>query len=397
MNKSSLLRWASWHRIGLILLAVVVSLLILLIHLGSLAPQLSPIEKLTLASSTPFHVIVQNPMNFPLKLLQWLTIFAPYSHILLVDRLPSVLLSLLSIVLFIYILRHWYGPRSTFFGFCILLASAWFIHISRFAGTDIEYFTGVITLLAVQLGLNEHRDRTLMFYIWLLTNLILLFIPGFIWLIILSIFWQRSILLDTWQKLRPYWNRLGWLVLAIIGLVILIFKLIQTPHLIRIWLGAPDHFASWLTIMKQLANTFLAPIYSGPHNPQLWLGHLPILDAFLSLMLAIGIAFYVQHWQAERSRLLLSYFLIATILVSLGGQVRLSIIVPFLYLVIVAGIAYLLSFWLKVFPRNPLARGVGISIITLIIAMSCFYNLQQYFVAWPSNPETIQVYRPVSP
>jgi hypothetical protein len=397
MKNYRLLQWASWQRLSILFVAVIAILSALLIHLRSLAPNLSPTEKITLTSSSSIQLILHNSLNAPYRLLEWLATKAPSGHLILYSRLPSVFLAVCSLILFIYILRHWYGPRSTFFGFCILLSSAWFLHISRFTGTDIEYFTAVLGLLAIQVGLDSHKDNQLMIYIWLVVNLILLFIPGMIWLFILSIFWQRNIILNRWHFLQATWQRLICLLLASIGLAALAINFIRTPHLIQQWIGLPVHFAPWLTILEQFGKSMSALVYQAPYHPELWLGRLPILDAFLSLMLAVGIAFYIQHWQSERPRMILSYFLIGCLLVAIGGSVSLSIILPLVYLVIVAGISYTHYFWLRVFPRNPIARGIGIVIVTLVIGLSCFYNLQQYFVAWPNNPETTQIYQPVSP
>jgi len=114
----------------------------------------------------------------------------------------------------------------------------------------------------------------------------------------------------------------------------------------------------------------------------------PILDAFTLLAAALGIYFYAKHSKAWRSRTIVMMFAIGVILVALGGPVGLSLLVPLLYVTAAAGLAYILHDWLKVFPNNPLARGLGISLVALLVGLSCIYNLRAYYVAWPHNPDT---------
>src|ERR1017187_6604072 len=104
MKKSRLMIWASWRRLSFGVLVIVSALLALLLHLGSLAPSLSPTEKATLGSSSSIHAILTNPLQAPLKLMEWLTTLSPHSSLIL-DRLPSVGLALLSLGLFVYVLR----------------------------------------------------------------------------------------------------------------------------------------------------------------------------------------------------------------------------------------------------------------------------------------------------
>jgi hypothetical protein len=113
-------------------------------------------------------------------------------------------------------------------------------------------------------------------------------------------------------------------------------------------------------------------------------------------MCLIGAYFYARHLKAPRSRLLASYLVIGWILVALGGPVSLSFMVPLMYVLAAMGIAYLMHEWLAVFPKNPLARVTGITLISLLICFAAFYNLRSYFVSWPHNNTTMTtfVYRP---
>ncbi len=380
-----------WRTLGLLIACGATVTGLLLAGLWTLTPRLTAPESATLRASAGLRVILADPLHLPLKLLQLPATYAPSGYEALLGRLASVLLGLFSFFIFMYIARRWHGRRSMMLGCVVFATSAWFLHTARFAGTEIEYLAAILAMVAIHVGLYDHDDSSLMFYVWLLTNLVLLFIPGFVWFVLLSLIWQWRVLIIAWRNLSPAWNRAAWCGLAIAGMAALALTLVHTPDLLRAWLGIPARFTSWQATLQQIGEAFAALVYRGPHNPALWLGRLPLLDAFLTAMLSMGVIFYIRHWQAARTRLLGSYLLLGGILVGLHGGVGLSIIVPVAYLVIVGGIAYSLHFWLRTFPRNQVARTVGIVGIMVLIGLSCFYNIRQYFIAWPRNPETVRI------
>jgi hypothetical protein len=273
-------------------------------------------------------------------------------------------------------------------GGALFVTSAWFLHIGRFAGLDIEYLTAILALLAVHIGLQDHTNRPLALYAWLIVNLLLLFIPGFVWLVVGSALWQWRTLVTSWRHLDTIWNRLAWSLLALAGSGVLIYVLIRHASLIRQWLGLPEHFEAWQHILQNISQSYTALIYHAPFNPELWVGHLPLLDVFASAMMIMGLIFYALHWRAQRTHLLLGYFALGGILAGISGPVRISILMPVVYLVVTAGTAYALHFWLRMFPRNPLARGVGICLMTCLVLLAALYNLKLYYQVWPHNPDT---------
>lgn len=74
---------------------------------------------------------------------------------------------------------------------------------------------------------------------------------------------------------------------------------------------------------------------------------------------------------------------------SLGGVVGDAILLPFIYLLASIGIGRMLGNWFIVFPRNPVARNIGLGLIIGMIALVGYYHITRYFVAWPNSPETI--------
>ncbi len=338
-----------WKEFGLGLVAVAVTLALLGYRLGSLAPHFSPGELRAHQASATIGDILSNPMHFPLKILGWLAHAAPHSHAVTAARIPSVLFALLAVALMVYILKRWYGRRSMVFGFIIFICSAWLLHVGRYSGFEIDYILGILVLLAIHVTLQDNEENPYVFIGWLLTNIVLLFIPGFVWFVLLSMVWQFRTVFHAWQVLEAAWTRGLIIALAVLGLLGPVVSIIWTPSLLWPWLGLPSHLPLWRTLASNLGHNVEAIAYMGPHRPELWLGQLPILD-----------------------------------IVMVG--------VPILYMIVVGGIAYLLYFWLRVFPRNPLARNVGLGLICIVVGLSCIYNLSQYFIAWPHNLETAEAY-----
>jgi hypothetical protein len=70
---------------------------------------------------------------------------------------------------------------------------------------------------------------------------------------------------------------------------------------------------------------------------------------------------------------------------------------PIIYLVVAAGIAHLLNQWFSVFPRNPIARTIGWSLIGIVLVLVCSFHLVHYFVGWPQASATHEVFTAQKP
>ncbi len=106
-------------------------------------------------------------------------------------------------------------------------------------------------------------------------------------------------------------------------------------------------------------------------------------------MALLGTISLVKDHKLDRSRMMLATTLVSVGLIAFGGLDKLVILIPTIYILASLGIAHMINSWLDVFPRNPLARNVGVGIICTVVAFTSFYHLNRYFVAWPNTPETI--------
>jgi hypothetical protein len=363
-------------------------------NLGGLTPGLS-LRELSLDQHTStLSAILHNPVGLPLTALQWLIGTLPF-HGLAWLRLASVLLGLSAIFCMTYIMRRWYGPRTALFGFFLFATSAWLLHVGRLATTDILYLWAIPTLLFAHLILHEHTTSKAGAYSWLLCNLLLLYVPGMVWFVLLNMWWQRAEIIEALQSFKSWLGRIGLTAFGLLLLAPLIYGLVVGPaKTVGLdLLGLPAAIPNIQTLGSNIRDALLFIAVHGNAPDDAWLNHLPILDAFLTITFITGLYFYATHLRASRTRLLGGFMLVGLVLLAVGGPITIGVIVPLLYLIAAAGIAYLLHLWLAVFPRNPLARGFGIGLLSLAVAASCLYGLRQYFVAWPHHPEMQTAFR----
>jgi len=373
--------------VGWVILGAVSLGWLLLYKLSSLTGGLSVGEITAAVTPVGWHGIYHQPLDLPLKLVRSV-IFALFpNHGQTLTRLPNIVFGGLAIVSFAWLMQLWHGARTAIFASLLFATGAWVLHASRLASFDVLYLWATPTLLLLHVLTNRYSHRTIVWYGSALIWGLMLYVPGLVWLLIGEAWLQREALLTGWKHFGRWWQKSLYLLSGLVWLPLLILGLTR-PGNFRTWLGLPAHFVTPLHILKQYIAVPIHLFIRGPQYPDIWLGRAPILDIFTLLACLAGIYFYITHLKAARSRLLGFVAIIGIVLVGLGGPVGLSLLVPLLYVAAAAGIAYLLREWLKTFPNNPLARGLGLGLISLAVVLSCVYNLRAYFVAWPHNQTT---------
>ncbi|PIZ62395.1 hypothetical protein COY17_02550 [Candidatus Saccharibacteria bacterium CG_4_10_14_0_2_um_filter_52_9] len=366
-------------------------LAVLLYQLGSLTGGLSTGENVSAVAPVGWHGIFNDPLYLPLKIVRSAVYFVAPGHGQILTRLPNVIFGGLAVSSFTLLILLWHGRRTALFTGLLFATSAWVLHVSRLASFDVLYLWVVPTMLLLQVLLHRYGERSAVWYGSLLTWGLLLYIPGLVWLVAAQILLQWKLVVHCWQVFSHWWQRLLAALSVLIWLPLLAIDFTRHGQLIT-WLGLPSQWPSIAGVAKQFALVPVHLLVHGPTSPTLWLDQAPILDIFTLVVCGLGIYFYASHWRSSRTKSLTTLILLSGVLVGLGGSVGLSLLVPFLYIAAATGIAYLLRDWLKVFPLNPLARGLGIGLVSLAVLASCTYNLRSYFIAWPHNNATQTVF-----
>lgn len=368
---------------------------LLFYRLGTLTHGISGSEAALLQHGVSLSDIYQNPLNLPLKFLQWLCIGIIHTHHVWLLRLPSAIFGAAALAIFIFLLKRWYGTRTAVFGSALFACSPWFLHASRLTSVDALQLFAVLMIMFTLVHLGRDYMKAWAFYGSAIVLSLLLYVPGVVWFVAAGLMLQFFDIKEGLKRFSLWWQRALYVVSWLAPLALLITAFVHNPSLWRSWLALPAQFAAPIDILKHIGTTMLAFVWQGPGNPAMWLDRMPILNAFVIIMVIVGAYFYACHLLAPRTRLLFIFFITSIVLVALGGLATLSFTIPIVYVVAAAGIGYLLHEWLSVFPRNPLARAAGIILITATLCLSCLYGVRSYFVAWPHNHTTQAAFHPV--
>ncbi len=361
---------------------------VLLFQLYKFAPYASPSEEAARDSARTFVQLIDNPLFLPHKVLQ---LFANIIGMdsLLVSRGISALFGLIAVLFFYRVIRTWYTSRVALLGSGLFVTASWFLHTSRMATPTVLYLLSIALIWAGLRVVGNNQRQITLFLIGGVT-IFLLFVPGFVWLLLAAAIWQRKRIVQEIKRLRkPLAAALAFGTLIVIGILGQAFA--RDPSLLLTWLGAPETF-----VAKDAASNFLlTPYYvfvRAPYNPEIWLGRLPYVNIAITLLFGLGSFVMYRSIALDRIRALLGILVIGSLLAALGGPVSLVIVLPLICVAATAGIALLLQQWFTVFPRNPIARGFGVLCVSMLVAFSAGYSMYQYFEAWPRNPDVQEVY-----
>jgi hypothetical protein len=219
-----------------------------------------------------------------------------------------------------------------------------------------------------------------------------LYTPGGVWFVLLVVVLLAGVLGEHFKQAHAaITSAAAALFLLLAGA--LGFALWRDTSLLRPWLGIPATFASPLVMLKQWLGSVSYLAVRGPTLGGNWLAHTPVLDIATTALVIFGAYLYRKHLRHVRTRLLLAFFILGSLLVALNGAIVLGFVVSAVYLVSATGVAYFQHHWFKVFPHNPVARTVAIGLMVALTLAIVSYHTQRYFVAWQRSPATQAIFQ----
>jgi len=374
--------WSAMLTTALLLVSLV---FLLCFEIGSITNfKISPLEAQFISDASTLGNILGNSLYLPLKLLVYLLSFIPMDAVFL--RIASSFVGGLAAVYFYIILRKLHTKRVTAIAIVLFVTSSWFLQTARGITPVVMALYSVTALIFLSLWLPHAKHTKLAFMFAATVAASLIYTPGFLLLLFLLVT----------IKLKKFTNILktvpNWLVilsglLFMIMICPLVYSLVFGSLDWRAYLGLPTVIEP-LEWMKRL---LIIPAYlfaRGPLQPEFNVARLPLLDIFTTMLAVLGTYLYYYQRRLSRTSLLVILVIFSAIMIALNGALWLPLLMPIVYILAAMGVAVLLQKWFTVFPRNPLARGLGIAIFCLAIATVPVYHLTRYFVVWPHNTAT---------
>ena len=363
------------------------------INTGQLLPGYSPAEAEVLQTTASWLNPLDNFLYWPYYSLVFLLRLVVADGIL-AARLVSALFALAAVSAFLVLLRRRFSVFVSLAGVSLLACNSWFLQLARSGTPEISSLAGGLVFLVLLTAIPKASNNWLYKLGAIAAAGLAWFTPLIPWLILaitLHLFYRQRLMR---RYLSP---KLKLALIGLLGTLVILtaFALVRDQGLIPDLTGIPNRLPAIEAVGDNFSQSLQSLFWRAPDNPQQWLANFPLLDVFAAALLPFGI---YAFWQDRRQTVFKYCFFGLLGLLCIAGFNRglttpgLILIFPLIFAAADGGLNELLEHWKRLFPQNPLARLVGLNVLLALVAISVFYQVDRYFVAWANNPETRQIY-----
>lgn len=336
------------------------------------------------------RVILDNPLFLPFKIPTYLLIKTGMASVFSL-RAISALFGVGLAIFFYLLIKKWFSAKIAWLATLLLATSSLYLNYTRLAVPYVLLPFGLLLLLWSSWWIYQSKNIRVKILIASVLVITCFYIPGLIWFGIIFMLLQKHHLKTMFAGISKIYIFSAFTMSSLLILPLLIAGLRQ-PSIFLQWLALPLQ----LDLMKFAENLLSVPLSllaRSELDPVFGLGRLPYLDV-LTICLAIlgSYAFAIRH-KLMRTRALILTIVIAWILISFDNQVKINLLLPVVYTAVAGGIMFLLQQWFSVFPKNPVARSIGVALLVGVISISAYYNSVRYFMAWANNPISQQSFQ----
>lgn len=298
-------------------------------------------------------------------------------------KLPSLLLAFISGIGLLFLLQKWFRPNIGILTAIIAITTGQFLFIAQSGTPDILYiFYGIFLLLSGTYIARKSRLRLFWKVLFFLLIACSLYTPLSIYIVIALLV---AILLHPHLRfvLRSLsrFKLSGAFIASAIILIPLVYGMITQPGLSLQLLGFPGHMPDF---SDNLNNVFIQYFGFNALNDGTVL--IPVFGLGSMLIIAYGLFNFIRDRQSTHSYIVLLWSLFLVPILLLAPEHTAAAFVP-MVIMLASGLASLLTYWYRLFPRNPYARIAGLVPISILVAALVFSGIDRYANGYLYDPE----------
>lgn len=292
-------------------------------------------------------------------------------------RLPSLVFGALTAILLSLLLRRWFKTNVAIVAALVVLSSAWFISTVRLGAPFImvPFWTSLILLAATYIAQETKNWRKWKFGL-AFTAALSLYTPFMIYLFVAAL-----IAGFTQPHLRFLIRRSSKFRLTIGSLIFLLFLAPLAWGLVNNWQQAWQLLAIPQTLPSatQFGNDLVqaASNVLNPYNLSLGETITPLLGLASTALLIMGGARLIRDSHSIRAHVLLVWAAVLVPVTALNPNNLIVLLVPAM-LVMAIGVHLIITYWYRLFPRNPYARVFGLIPLAILIGFIVQFNNERY-------------------
>ncbi len=292
---------------------------------------------------------------------------------------------------FFWLAKEWFGRLIATFGTLIFASTPWIAILARQADGQIMLLTPCILLVCYLWLIRTKQRQNLAWLTFCTAGAVSLYIPGMFWVILAGLIISRKRILTVSKDVKK-WKLLGSLLITIALLLPLAISIFNNFSIVRSLLLIPGSFTSVADIGKNIVWASLSIFWQSPQHLYFSIGRWPMLNILQTSLAFLGI--FIIWARARRVWYGLSTLVVLSILAA-GINHNFAFLLlgaPSIMIFICAGLRYLLTEWRTIFPRNPLARGLSVAILVLLVIAQVYFGLHYTLTAWPHTIATKELY-----
>ena len=304
-------------------------------------------------------------------------------------RTASVIVGLISVVLFYHLLRQLTNKRISFLASAMFATSSWMLTISRLGSPIIMNILWPIAIVLIAYNVYQ---RHMSWYWYIIAGSVLglaAYTPRMIIFVIFAIIVAIAVF-HRYDATMHKAGALAGLAVFILLLSPLIYSLVISPWQIQTLVAIPEKVPSIPGIVDNTLSAVSNIGWNADLPRYLNLGNLPLLDIATLTFAALGLIVIFTDIRAPRGWLLLSIIAGGIVIITLTPLkiVNVFFALPTISILSGIGLFTLWTHWRAFFPKNVAARGLALSLLSLVVLFSMSYNIERYFFAWSRVPET---------